>query len=290
VPTQPGTGPNGEEDGVNDGPRTWHFGLVARWWAEFNAADPDELAFYQGVVVRDGQPALDLACGAGRLLLPLLRAGLDVDGVDYSPDMLSHCRELAAREGLEPRLYQQAMPTLDLPRAYRTIFICDSFGIGGDRADDAETLRRCYRHLAPDGMLVFSHYLPYDNPERWVYWLPERNVELPQPWPVNEPRRRAANGDELGLSTRLAALDPLAQRETLQIRARLWRDDALVREEEGILVENRYFRDQVLTMLASAGFTDLEVRAGYSEHPATAADTMVVFLARKTAAPQSARA
>ena len=27
-------------------PQTWHYGLVARWWAEFNTADAEELAFY----------------------------------------------------------------------------------------------------------------------------------------------------------------------------------------------------------------------------------------------------
>ena len=63
-------------------PQTWHYGLVARWWAEFNRAEPDELDFYQGFVAADGQPALDLACGTGRILLPLLRAGLDVDGAE----------------------------------------------------------------------------------------------------------------------------------------------------------------------------------------------------------------
>ena len=26
-----------------DKPHTWHYGLVARWWAEFNEPDPDEL-------------------------------------------------------------------------------------------------------------------------------------------------------------------------------------------------------------------------------------------------------
>ena len=72
---------------MNEQPQTWHYGLVARWWAEFNAPGPDELAFYRGVIERDGQPALDLGCGAGRLLLPLLSAGLDVDGCDISPDM-----------------------------------------------------------------------------------------------------------------------------------------------------------------------------------------------------------
>jgi hypothetical protein len=45
---------------MSDDPQTWHYGLVARWWAEFNQANPDELAFYRAFVARDGQPALDL--------------------------------------------------------------------------------------------------------------------------------------------------------------------------------------------------------------------------------------
>ena len=81
---------------MQDGPQTWHYGLIARWWAEFNVAAPEELAFYRSIIEHHGQPALDLACGTGRLLLPLLRAGLDVDGCDLSPDMLALCREQAA--------------------------------------------------------------------------------------------------------------------------------------------------------------------------------------------------
>jgi hypothetical protein len=34
-------------------------------------------------------------------------------------------------------------------------------------------------------------------------------------------------------------------------------------------------------MLAQAGFADVDVRAGYREEPATAADTTVVFVAKK---------
>src|SRR5579871_1339275 len=99
---------------MNEQPQTWHYGLMARWWAEFNVADPVELAYYQAIVERNGPPALDLCCGTGRLLLPLLRAGLDVDGCDLSADMLNQCRHLAAREGLAPRLYEQAMHALAL--------------------------------------------------------------------------------------------------------------------------------------------------------------------------------
>jgi ubiquinone/menaquinone biosynthesis C-methylase UbiE len=93
--------------------------------AEFHIEGP-EIAYYQKLIERYGQPALDAGCGTGRLLLPYLRAGLDVDGSDISPDMLALCREKAEREGLSPGLYVQAMHELGLPRTYRTIFVCGS--------------------------------------------------------------------------------------------------------------------------------------------------------------------
>jgi SAM-dependent methyltransferase len=267
---------------MSDPPQTWHYGLVAQWWAEFNEADPQELAFYRSFVEQDGQPALDLACGAGRLLLPLLRAGLNVDGCDLSPDMIGLCRQRATQDGLNPHLFTQAMHALDLPRAYRTIYICDSFGIGGNRARDAESLRRCHRHLTPGGTLVFSHDLPYRvSPATWSYWLPDQRRQLPEPWPETGSRRQAANGDEYELRSRLAALDPLEQRITLQMRATLRRAGQLVAEEEHALKTNLYFRNELLLMLEQAGFGDVKVRAGYTDAAPTADDTMLVFIARR---------
>jgi hypothetical protein len=43
-------------------PQTWHYGVVARWCAEFNVSGP-EIAYFQVFVEADGQPALDVACG-----------------------------------------------------------------------------------------------------------------------------------------------------------------------------------------------------------------------------------
>ena len=95
--------------------------------------------------------ALDLASGTGRLLLPLLRAGMQVDGCDISADMIALCRARAAREGLAAELFMQPMHALDLGRRYRTIYICDSFGIGGSRAQDRAALIRIREQLEPDG-------------------------------------------------------------------------------------------------------------------------------------------
>lgn len=264
----------------DDGPQTWHYGLIARWWAEFNVAQPDEMAYYRGAIERFGQPALDLACGTGRLLRPLLASGLDVDGVDLSEDMLALCREAATRDGLEPRLVRQAMHELDVPRVYRTIYICDSFGIGGRRTDDREALRRIHRHLEPGGALVFSHDLPYEDVSQWRYWLPETRSELPADWPARGTRRRTADGDELELVMRLAELDPLEQRVTMEMRPRLRRGDDLVAEELHAIRISLYFVQEVRLMLEEAGFADVSVEGRYSGRPATPDDTTVVFVAR----------
>ena len=67
---------------MDESPQSWHYGIVAEWWAEFNDDfRPHEISYYRSFV-EDGEPALDAGCGAGRLLIPLLRAGLDVDGCD----------------------------------------------------------------------------------------------------------------------------------------------------------------------------------------------------------------
>lgn len=96
-------------------PQTWHYGLVARWWAEFNTDGP-EIGYFKGLIQRFGEPAVDVACGTGRLLIPFLREGLDVDGCDISRDMLALCDHKARTQGLSPRLYEQPMHDLDLPR------------------------------------------------------------------------------------------------------------------------------------------------------------------------------
>lgn len=144
---------------MSDRPQTWHYGLVARYWAEHNTDGP-EITYCRSQIERYGQPALDSGCGTGRLLIPFLRAGLDVDGCDVSPDLLALCHEKAAREALQPRLHQQALHELDPPRPYQTIVACGVFGIGVTGQQDLWALQRFYQHLDPGGVLLRDHHLP----------------------------------------------------------------------------------------------------------------------------------
>ena len=262
---------------------TWHYGLIARWWAEFNVAESEELAYFGAAIRRFGQPALDLGCGTGRILLPLLAEGLDVDGADISDDMISLAREATVRRGFAPSLTVQAMHQLDLGRTYRTIFICGSFGLGGRRDYDREAVKRIYRHLEPGGALLITNVgLPYvDDEEGWAGWQPGHRADLPGEWPAEGERRTASDGDEIEHLFRVAELDPFEQRTTYQIRARLWHDGKIVKEEEHSLRINLYLVQEVLAMLDEAGFSEVAVEAGYTGRPATADDASVAFVAVK---------
>jgi len=264
---------------MTDDPQVWHYGLIARWWAEFNTDGP-EIGFFDSAVRLHGEPALDVACGAGRLLVPFLQAGLDVDGCDISPDMLALCEDKARAAGLTPRLYPQAMHELDLPRRYRTIIVCGGFGLGGSRAQDQDALRRFRLHLQPDGTLLLDNYLPYEDASEWSLWVDEERRKLPQPWPAEGRRNRAADGDEIELWTRVADVDPLDQVVTRQIRAVLWSGETAVRQEDYTLLERLYFRNELLDMLDRAGFSDVEVLDGYSDRPASAGSTVLVYVAK----------
>jgi SAM-dependent methyltransferase len=262
--------------------QTWHYGVVARWWAEFNLDGP-EIDYFRPFV-EAGQPVLDAACGTGRLLIPYLQAGLDVDGADISPDMLALCRERAEREGLEPpSLYAQAMHELDMPRRYRTIVLCGGFGLGGHREHDAESLRRLYEHLEPGGLLVLDNEVPYASRTMpwWKYWLREGRSELPRAWRDEGERRVALDGVEYELRSRVVDFDALLQRITLEMRATMRRDGELLAEDEQVLAMTLYFTHEIVLMLEQTGFVDVELRAGYTDAAPTRDDDFVVFIAKK---------
>lgn len=262
-------------------PRTWHHGLIARYWAEFNDDfRPHEIAYFRRFVERDGQPALDVACGTGRLLLPYLRAGLDVDGCDVSADMVALCREKAEREGLSPSLYVQPMHELDLPRRYRTIFVCGAFGLGSTREQDAEALRRFHDRLEPGGTLLLDAEVPYADPTHWTYWLAEERASLPRPEPAPRPRRIASDGSEYALRTRLLAIDPLDQSASFEMHAELWRDGALEADETRRLDARYYFPNELALMVERAGFDDVVLHGDHVEAAPTPEDEFVVVVAR----------
>jgi SAM-dependent methyltransferase len=97
----------------------FHAGLYDR----LTAADDYDLPHYLERARATGGPILELACGSGRIAVPLARAGFEVTGLDLAPDMLRRLRrglldeppEVAARV----RAVQADMREPPIDRPYR---------------------------------------------------------------------------------------------------------------------------------------------------------------------------
>jgi SAM-dependent methyltransferase len=106
---------------------------------------------------RFGGPVLELACGTGRLLAPLVQAGFAVTGVDSSRAMLERARERVSRLGLQATLVEQRLEALSLDGRFRTIILgLDSFGLIITRDDQLEVLRAAKAHATHDGRLILD--------------------------------------------------------------------------------------------------------------------------------------
>ncbi len=263
-----------------DDPLVWHYGLMAERWAEFNHEAP-EVPYLLEKIEQYGQPVLDLGCGTGRVLLPLSGRGVDVDGCDFSADMLKFCRQKAQQAGVDPNLYQYSMHSFRIPRKYRLIYICGSFGLSGSRDHDLETLKCCCSHLEEGGALVVDIQADYTDPDWWKIGLSDQRKALPEPWPEKGAGRIASDGSVHFGQFRFAAFDPLEQSYTREVHLEKWAGGKLVSAEEYSLRGNFYFKNELLLMLKVAGFHNITVCGNYTDAPATADHKDLVFTAEK---------
>jgi SAM-dependent methyltransferase len=128
-------------------------------------APAEELAYYLHHIRQYGEPVLEAMCGSGRFLVPLLAAGIDIDGIDASPHMLASCAAKCSGRGLQASLHEQLLHELDLPRRYRFIFAGGaSFGLIFHDREVEESLHRLHTHLLPGGHLLLEVETPRAAP------------------------------------------------------------------------------------------------------------------------------
>jgi SAM-dependent methyltransferase len=129
------------------------FARLYDWEHDSYTVDVD---VHVGFARRFGGPVLELACGSGRLLEPLAKAGFVCTGVDSSPAMLERARRRLAGSN-QPTLVQQRLEDLDLGGQFRTIILgLDSFGLLLKRADQVRALKAARAHATHDGRLILD--------------------------------------------------------------------------------------------------------------------------------------
>jgi SAM-dependent methyltransferase len=121
--------------------------------------------FYLERALEFGGPVLDVGVGSGRYALPIVKAGLEVAGVDISQPMLD---KLLVKIGAEPdevrarlSLFRQDIRAMQLDRKFATAILpSNMLLLLPTSADQLQTLGCINTQLEDDGVLVLDVYSP----------------------------------------------------------------------------------------------------------------------------------
>lgn len=227
-----------------------------------------DLACFRELAREARGPVLDLPCGTGRVLLPLLQDGIDIEGVDLSAPMLDRLRTKAKGLGLQPRVHQASMTDFQLDRQFALI-VCpgNSFAHNLTTEDQLESLRRFREHLLPGGLLVIDSFFPSKD---YVITDQLRVFE----GEVTDPRT----------GHRLRCYDSRTMDRVKQIQhsdneiEEFDTNDRLVKTHRNSTDGRWTYKAEMELLLRVAGFPRWEIYGGYDRRPfEREADAMLVF-------------
>ncbi|WP_078548510.1 methyltransferase domain-containing protein [Litchfieldia alkalitelluris] len=191
---------------------------------------------------------LEPATGTGRMLIPLLEKGFEVDGFDISTEMLMICREHCKARELTPNLFEEKMETFSMDVKYGAIIIpSGTFLLIQDRETSLKALENFYHHLEKGGRLIVDLFL---QPEFIVGKVSTRKWEC-------------ENGDIITLQNTNAEIDYINQCTLSYGRYEKWRNGTLIQTELESFPLRWYGVDEFKMILKHIGFKEIVVSSDY---------------------------
>ena len=225
-----------------------------------------------------GLATLEVACGNGRIAMPLVREGIRLTGIDISPAMLAIAREKSA--GLDNvRWLEGDMRAFDLGEQFGLIFIAiGTFQLMLDVDDQLACLRCVHKHLAPEGRFAFEVENP--NLVAMAEWLTSKRGALARvpgrDYADESSGRRVVTWEEV-------EYHPSRQRyDRTRIREEVDGAGTVTRREFGRPMTVRYFhRYEVEHLLARAGFAVEALYGDLRKNPLRGTSPDMIWVAKR---------
>jgi SAM-dependent methyltransferase len=213
-------------------------------------------------------PILEAGCGSGRLLIPMLEAGLPVQGFDHSESMLARCRQAADARGLNATLRRMRFQEFAYDERFAAIVSpVGTFTLIDDFAEALAVLRRFHDHLKPGGRL-FVDLMP-------LAYLTSPTSHHVRSWTT-------PGGEQLTITSSRLELDLLRQRKVTLDRYDRWRGGKLVESELEMLATRLWGLQEFELTLQEAGFAEISVCGDYRlARPPRASDGWWCFQAAR---------
>ena len=149
---------------------------IAPFYDPWSRSVTEDVGFYVDHALASGGPVVELAVGTGRIAVPIAQAGIDVIGVDSSPEMLDLARAAADAAGVGDRLDLRLGDLRSPPVTERVPLAICPFRSLLHMETEQEKLRALEAAralLAPGGRFVFDVFAPSredieETHDRWL--------------------------------------------------------------------------------------------------------------------------
>ena len=256
---------------------TYH--VIAKYYDGAYAAKPDlvDLPFYLEFAEQSCGPVLEIACGTGRVLLPIARKGIEICGVDNSLPMLNILNQSLVRERHEVRdrvsvqegdmrsfRLNRRFPLVMIPfRAMQHMFTVE---------DQVAALKTAAAHLTDTGILAFDVFYPKFD----MIWT-KVGEELPEmEWsPDSDPKKVVRR------FFRKDAIDKINQIFSFTFIFRNYEAGKLVLEETEAFRLCYYTYPHLRALFLLAGLEPVAEYGSFAKAPLDNAAEQMIFLLRK---------
>ena len=141
------------------------FDRIARFYDYEQEDFVKDIPFYVEYAKKCGGNVLELACGTGRVLIPIAHEGIQVTGMDISEEMLNIARgktvKLDKSIGENIEIVQGDMKQFYLKKKFSMIYIAfRSFQCLLTKQDQGACLECVNRHLEDNGLFILDLFAP----------------------------------------------------------------------------------------------------------------------------------
>lgn len=236
----------------------------------------NDIPFYIEFAKKIKDPILELACGTGRVTIPLAEAGHDIWGLEFSEQMLEQfktkTRNLHQRTSDKIHLVHGDMSNFNIDRKFSFVFIPNrSFQLLYKKEREIKCLKSVHKHMSDEGHFIIDIAdFVGDRENEWV------NNEEVFDWENIDPK----TGYKIRRTHIKKEIDTGRQIIYPQKNYYIMEDDKLV---EKIVKRSpwKYFSlAQIRNLLISNGFKIIKEMGSYDEKP-IGEGTEFIFISKK---------
>jgi len=210
-----------------------------------------DLEFYKDKLNQVQGKILEPACGNGRLLIPLYKAGYDIEGFDLSLSMLKHFKKHSENHNVSPGFWQDSMETFEIKTLYDAVILpAGSFMLLNTHSSAQKAIKRFYMAMNYGAKLFIDYYL-------------EDVIQ------VGDEERRTFNikNDTIYLTMQVNAFDANENVYTAHHFYEYVKDGKTITKETEIFPLKFYTHDSIKALLKSCGFKIENVYYDYKKQP-----------------------